>query len=131
MNIFGSEKKRILDISKEEFDIVLENFYESLENDEYDNYMSDDPNFQVLKDILNDKLHEQYRLSLIEEGDKFISIAKENGYASCVSGSGSSILFIGYDYKLLDKFKKIGFKNEWNFLECDINLSKVKVLGGR
>ena len=57
----------ILDISKEEFDIVLDNFYESLENDEYDNYMFDDPNFQVLKDILNDKLTAIYIIFMIQD----------------------------------------------------------------
>lgn len=88
-------------------------------------------NLELLKDVLNDKIHEPYRLSLIDEGERVISIAKDNGYASCVSGSGSSILFIGYDYDLLDVLNSNKFKNKWTFIKCNINSGKCKVLGGK
>lgn len=90
-----------------------------------------DGNLELLKDILVDKIHEPYRLSLIDEGEKIIAIAKNNGYACCISGSGSSILFIGYDYKLINIFNNYNLKNDWKLLKCEINFNKTKIFGGR
>ena len=89
----------------------------------------EDGDLELLKDVLNDKIHESYRLPLIDEGEKVISIAKANGYTSCISGSGSSILFIGYDYELLKILNNFEFMNKWKFVKCDINYKKVEVLG--
>lgn len=85
-------------------------------------------NLELLKEILKDRLHEPYRLSLIDEGEKIINIARSNGYASCVSGSGSTILFVGYDYNLLNVLNNNDFKNNWEFLKCEINTTKCKVI---
>ena len=114
----------ILDISKEEFDIVLENFYESLENDEYDNYMSDDPNFQVLKDILNEASY----ISDIKQHTEFIEEKELEvlSYANEFSDTCIIIFLNVYRHSALyweDAFNNPN--NPWNnFLQSSSNWDK-------
>ena len=85
-------------------------------------------NLELLRDVLSDKLHEPYRIPLIKDADLLLKVAHDNGYAACVSGSGSTLLFIGYDYNLLDLIKNLSLKEEWNLLMCEINREKTKVV---
>lgn len=84
-------------------------------------------NLDLLIDILDDKLHQPYRIPLIYEAKEILSIAKKHGYASCVSGSGSTLLFIGHDYELLDIIRDLSLNNKWHLSRCEINLLKTKV----
>ena len=87
-------------------------------------------NLNLLREIMDDKLHEPYRLNLIEDAETIISFAKNEGYAACISGSGSTLLIIGQDYNLLHEIEKLNLRNEWHLLKCNVNYNKTQVLGG-
>ena len=48
----------------------------------------------MLYNMLDDKLHQPYRFKLIKDSDKYQSYSKENKIPFCISGSGSTMLFI-------------------------------------
>ena len=85
-------------------------------------------NLELLRDVMNDKIHEPYRISLIQDAQMILSLSKKEGYAACISGSGSTLLFVGHDYDLLNIIEKMDLKEKWHLSRCEINLSKVKVL---
>lgn len=47
-----------------------------------------------LYELLKDKMHQPYRLKLINKSDKFQEYADKNHIPFCISGSGSTMLFI-------------------------------------
>lgn len=53
-------------------------------------------NVSLLKELFDDRLHEPYRKSLIAEYDTIKEICKEKEVALAISGSGSTLLLIGY-----------------------------------
>ncbi|MBC8569457.1 homoserine kinase [Zongyangia hominis] len=63
-------------------------------------------NFQNLKIAAQDKLHQPYRLGLIQDGDKVFDLAYELGaYAAYISGAGSTLMAI-VDEAQADTFEK-------------------------
>lgn len=54
----------------------------------------EDGNVEMLYNMLDDKLHQPYRFKLIKDSDKYQSYSKENKVPFCISGSGSTMLFI-------------------------------------
>jgi homoserine kinase len=52
-----------------------------------------DNDFKLLKEAMQDKLHQPYRAKLIPVMNELISVAEENGaYGACLSGSGPSMI---------------------------------------
>ena len=64
--------------------------------------------------LLSDKLHQPYRMKLISESYLFKDFSKRNKMPFCISGSGSTLLFIS-DYEIVMKLSKIRTKNNWDF----------------
>ena len=71
--------------------------------------------------LLNDKLHQPYRLPLINEALKFRDFSKRNKIPFCISGSGSTLLFVS-DREVESKLNKMKFKNKWEFKTLKPNL---------
>lgn len=66
-------------------------------------------NLALIKDLFNDKLHEPYRGALIKDYNELKDICKNKDVAFCISGSGSTMLAISYDYDIVNDFKKFGY----------------------
>lgn len=73
--------------------------------------------FEKLYLLLNDKIHEPYRMPLINGSDDFIKFAKKNELPICLSGSGSTLLVISND-SIKSSLEKIN--PEWNYYELKI-----------
>jgi homoserine kinase len=69
-----------------------------------------DGNVELLKELFEDKLHEPYRGKLIKGYEDIKKICNDNGYAFAISGSGSTMLVIGYDYNIMDKLSSFGYE---------------------
>ena len=72
--------------------------------------------YDLLKTAINDKLHQPYRLSLIENADKIFDIAYKSGaLAVYISGAGPTIMAIVNDKSFTKKadelLKESGIKN--------------------
>jgi len=81
-------------------------------------------NLELLKDLFNDKLHEPYRKKLIKEYDLLKEICDKENIPCSISGSGSTLLVITKDLRILNKLEEF---------DCDIkvlNVGKgIEVLG--
>lgn len=64
--------------------------------------------------ILDDKIHEPYRIKLIQESARFKEFSKRQRIPLCISGSGSTLLFIT-DKEIESKLCNMKFKNNWYF----------------
>ena len=82
----------------------------------------------LLNDVLDDKLHEPYRLPLIPDGKEIYKCIKTLGYAGCISGAGSAFLVIGYDYSFIDYFNNLDKNCQWTIVKTNIKSRKVEVL---
>jgi threonine synthase len=77
-------------------------------------------NLSLLEELLRDRLHVPYRLSLIPEADKLQNIACKNHLPFTISGAGSSLLIL---YSLADEASlssflteaKLALKATWRF----------------
>lgn len=69
-----------------------------------------DGNLGLIIDLFKDKLHEPYRKGLIRDYDKLKNICDKNNVAFCISGSGSTMLIISYDYDIINEIKDLGFE---------------------
>ncbi len=79
--------------------------------------------------LLFDKLHQPYRMKLIAESYLFKDFSKRNKMPFCISGSGSTLLFIS-DYEIVSKLLKIRTKNKWEYktLKPDLCGATLEVL---
>lgn len=80
-------------------------------------------NIEMLYELLNDKIHEPYRFSLIPDSEKYLQYSKENKLPFCISGSGSCMLFIT-DKTIKERI--INIKRAYKVLEL-----KASVEGGK
>lgn len=64
--------------------------------------------------LLEDKLHHPYRLPLISEGLKFRDFSKRNKIPFCISGSGSTLMYIS-NKEVESKLIKSKYRNKWEF----------------
>ncbi|NLC97361.1 MAG: homoserine kinase [Erysipelotrichaceae bacterium] len=72
----------------------------------------------------NDKIHEPYRKTLIEDFDTLKNeCLKNNAYTFTISGSGSSCLVISDDKDFSKKINTSNLKNNWTLIDCNIHLS--------
>lgn len=82
-------------------------------------------NIELLKNVLNDKLHEPYRLPLIDNAIDIYQLAKDNNLARCLSGSGPSILLVSNNESNFSNIKKSLSNLEWTILNLEVYNSKV------
>ena len=68
-----------------------------------------DGDIELLKHLFSDKLHEPYRGKLINGYAELKAICDKEDVAFCISGSGSTMLIVAYDYDIIAKIKKFGF----------------------
>lgn len=61
-----------------------------------------DGNIDLLRIVLDDKMHEPYRMKLIKNSYEIKKLALDNNCAFCISGSGSTMLIISKDLKIID-----------------------------
>ncbi len=80
-----------------------------------------------IKVVFSDKLHEPYRLPNIKGAEELKSMLENLGYAVAISGSGPSLLVVGYDGGLTYKIPKEigGVKWKVKELKCDDVGAKV------
>ena len=77
--------------------------------------------------ILNDRLHQPYRLPLIDKGNLIFDLVNNSSDSACViSGSGASLLIITTDLKIIDKISKLKLNN-WNYIICKTYDRKVSI----
>ena len=69
-----------------------------------------DGDIKLIMDLFDDKLHEPYRGKLIEGFDEIKKLCNSKNVALCISGSGSTMLAISYDYEILNDLKKFGYE---------------------
>ena len=80
-----------------------------------------------VKSILKDKLHEPYRLPLIDRGNLIFDLVNNDKSSICVvSGSGASLLIISKDLKIINKIKKLNLDN-WNYIVTKPYDKKVRI----
>ena len=85
-------------------------------------------NISLIKDIIKDKLHEPYRLPLIKEGKEILDyVNSTNLSCGCISGSGAALLIISKDKNIIRKLNNLPLEGNWNYKECKVNTSKVKI----
>jgi len=78
-----------------------------------------DGNVELIKDLFIDKLHEPYRKKLIKEYETIRKLCDKKDVAFSISGSGSTMLIISYNYDLYDEIKKL-----------NLDIRKVKIGSG-
>ena len=60
---------------------------------------------KLLRNAMQDKLHQPYRKSLIEDYDAIEGLVRTTGAAFCLSGAGPTLLCITQDEKLEEKLE--------------------------
>ena len=63
----------------------------------------------LLLDILDDKIHEPYRMKLIPNFEEIKKICNMNNSSLIISGSGSTMLVISKSYDIYSKLKDFGY----------------------
>jgi len=71
---------------------------------------------ELLKKAKQDKLHEPYRLSLIQGSNLLIDFCNQNNCVCMISGAGSTMLII-YDKEM----SNINVLEDWKFIDVNIN----------
>ena len=86
---------------------------------------------KLLRNAMQDKLHQNYRRSLIKDYDQIEALVRTTGAAFCLSGAGPTLLCITLDEKLEEKLqKKLPTVTEanWNILPLHIEFQGAHVL---
>ena len=93
----------------------------SLNNGQYDN----------LRFLLEDKIHQPYRFSLINDSEKIFEASKDFGaLGEYISGAGPTLISLNYDdEEFLNNMKKLleTLPNKWSIEKKEINLKGAKV----
>lgn len=87
--------------------------------------------FNLLKGVKEDKLHEPYRKKLIEDFEIFEKIAKDNNGVVFISGAGPSILIIAEKNNeiIIDKLKNQKESlNNWTLLNLNSDNNGAKII---
>jgi len=93
------------------------------------------PQPELLREAVRDRLHQPYRIPLIDEYEKVESFAlNNNAYAAFISGAGPSMMTI-IDKKntrsFLDEFHKNNkklLKHQWTALPLSIDINGVEII---
>ena len=86
---------------------------------------------KLLRNAMQDKLHQNYRRSLIQDYDAIEALVRTTGAAFCLSGAGPTLLCITLDEKLEDKLAaKLPTiaKANWQILPLHIEFQGAHIL---
>ena len=86
---------------------------------------------KLLRNAMQDKLHQNYRRSLIQDYDAIEALARTTGAAFCLSGAGPTLLCITRDKKLEDKLAAklpAVAKANWQILPLHIEFQGAHIL---
>ena len=81
-------------------------------------------NLEMLYYLLRDKLHQPYRFDLIKGSKKYLNFSKKNKLPFCISGSGSTMLFISNE-SIVEKLEKIN--DNYTVIELKVDNGGAKV----
>lgn len=82
-------------------------------------------NVEMLYHLLKDKLHQPYRFELIKGSKSYLNFSKKNKLPFCISGSGSTMLFISKE-SIIEKLQKINDSYEVMELKVDSGGAKIE-----
>ena len=86
---------------------------------------------KLLRTAMQDRLHQNYRRSLIQDYDQIEALVRTTGAAFCLSGAGPTLLCITLDEKLEEKLAKklpAVAKANWQILPLHIEFEGARVL---
>ena len=86
---------------------------------------------KLLRNAMQDKLHQNYRRSLIQDYDTIEALVRTTGAAFCLSGAGPTLLCITLDEKLDEKLQKklpSITKANWQLLPLHIDFQGARIL---
>ena len=78
-------------------------------------------NVNLLRELVDDRIHQPYRLPLIDEAQLLFNFADNLGYACCISGSGPALLFMGSDDNAVFKLMELKTKHKWTFVSTEVD----------
>ena len=85
---------------------------------------------KLLRTAMQDKLHQNYRRSLIQDYDAIEALVRTTGAAFCLSGAGPTLLCITLDEKLDEKLQKklpAVTKANWQLLPLHIDFQGARI----
>ena len=86
---------------------------------------------KLLRTAMQDKLHQNYRRSLIQDYDAIEALVRTTGAAFCLSGAGPTLLCITLDEKLDEKLQKKlpgVTKANWQLLPLHIDFQGARII---
>ena len=86
---------------------------------------------KLLRNAMQDKLHQNYRRSLIQDYDAIEALVRTTGAAFCLSGAGPTLLCITLDEKLDEKLQKklpSITKANWQLLPLHIDFQGARII---
>ena len=86
---------------------------------------------KLLRTAMQDRIHQNYRKTLIQDYEKIESLVRTTGAAFCLSGAGPTLLCITQDEKLEEKLaKKLDTITEsnWTMLPLHIEFQGARVI---
>ena len=86
---------------------------------------------KLLRTAMQDKLHQNYRRSLIQDYDAIEALVRTTGAAFCLSGAGPTLLCITLDEKLDEKLQKklpSITKANWQLLPLHIDFQGARII---
>ena len=86
---------------------------------------------KLLRTAMQDRIHQPYRKSLIQDYDKIEALVRTTGAAFCLSGAGPTLLCITQDEKLEEKLaKKLDSITEanWQMLPLHVEFQGAHIL---
>ena len=86
---------------------------------------------KLLRTAMQDKLHQNYRRSLIQDYDAIEALVRTTGAAFCLSGAGPTLLCITLDEKLDEKLQKKlpgVTKANWQMLPLHIDCQGARII---
>ncbi|MBQ4600972.1 MAG: homoserine kinase [Oscillospiraceae bacterium] len=86
---------------------------------------------KLLRTAMQDRLHQNYRKSLIKDYDKIEALVRTTGAAFCLSGAGPTLLCITLDERLEEKLaKKLDAITEanWQMLPLHVEFQGARVI---
>lgn len=88
--------------------------------------------YELLSKVVDDKIHQPYRKSLIKEYDFFEKTMKLNGaFSSFISGAGSTLMAFCHKDKSKELYDTLKFEAQKNGIIADIKILSPEIKGAR